>query len=381
ETQYATHGYAALKVTTAHEFFHTIQFRYLYNFDLSWWMEQSAVWMEERAWDDVNDYLAYLHHFFGGSIGNETYPEYYKVTSLNENYPSNFKYGAAIWAMFLAKRYGDSQIRTIWETLRDSSYPHIADFDKAIKNNTSGASGLPDALNEFAIWNYFTRERANTVDFYSDSDRFNVAIDSDFFWSYSPASDSIGIKNLTSRYVELLFVGNWDKNDILKINVIPHNTQLYRSSVVFFNDPYDYEIQPVTQQNTELILSKHWNRAILVTSSAELLNNTSTFTFETGMIPGTAVETAKPYVFDLHGAYPNPFNPSTTIAFSLHQEEQVSIRVFNAQGQKVDDVFSGDMTAGEKYVLWKPSGQAAGVYFIMIQTPSLSKTTKVLLLK
>ena len=50
ESQYATKGYGALRVTTAHEFFHTIHFHYVPSFysQLSWWMEQSAVWMEER---------------------------------------------------------------------------------------------------------------------------------------------------------------------------------------------------------------------------------------------------------------------------------------------------------------------------------------------
>ena len=76
ESQYAVHGYDALRVTTAHEFFHVIHFSYLYNFNLIWWMEQSAVWMEDRAWDDVNDYLAYLYKFFGGIKDDKVYPNF-----------------------------------------------------------------------------------------------------------------------------------------------------------------------------------------------------------------------------------------------------------------------------------------------------------------
>lgn len=47
---FSSHGYDALRVTTAHEFFHTIHFRYMMDLNnLIWWMEQTAVWMEDRG--------------------------------------------------------------------------------------------------------------------------------------------------------------------------------------------------------------------------------------------------------------------------------------------------------------------------------------------
>src|SRR3989339_702181 len=59
-----TLGYPALRVTTAHEFFHAIHFRYYSYMSFNWWMEQTAVWIEDRSWDNVNDYIAYLRAFF-----------------------------------------------------------------------------------------------------------------------------------------------------------------------------------------------------------------------------------------------------------------------------------------------------------------------------
>ena len=55
----------AMKVTAAHEFFHAIQFEYDdWNYDSLWWEENTAVWMEDKVFDAVNDYLNYLGNPF-----------------------------------------------------------------------------------------------------------------------------------------------------------------------------------------------------------------------------------------------------------------------------------------------------------------------------
>ncbi|MFC1508342.1 T9SS type A sorting domain-containing protein [Candidatus Omnitrophota bacterium] len=380
ESQYAVHGYDALRVTTAHEFFHVIHFSYLYNFNLSWWMEQSAVWMEDRAWDDVNDYLAYLYNYYGGEHNGSEYSNLSKTVPLDENNGS-FKYGAAVWAMFLAQKYGDDQVRIIWETLRDSSYPYIGDFDEALKKGTSDTVGLPEALAEFAVWNYFIYDKANTTDFFRDGDLYNGDIKSDLFWNFSPASDSLDITNLTSRYIELLFVGDWEKNDILSVKVQSQNGGSFKSSVLFYNDPYDYEIIPVSKKGDNIPLSKKWNKAILITSCTNTNSYTYSFKFEADMTPSVGIESSPLYAFTLHDSYPNPFNPSTMISFLLPHPEYVSVQVYSASGQKTADIFNGYLSAGEKRVLWKPSGLAGGLYFVRVSTSQESKTMKVMLLK
>ena len=164
EDQYATHGYEALKVTTAHEFFHTIHFGYNSSSRGRWWMEQSAVWMEDRIWTGVNDYLAYLKYYFGDGIKTQ----YYKTYPLNSSL-GNFMYGATIWAHYLVERFGDDIIKYTWEAFREKQYPGIQDFEGVIMQASSGEMGLSGALGEFAAWNYFTADRANTIDFYPES--------------------------------------------------------------------------------------------------------------------------------------------------------------------------------------------------------------------
>lgn len=363
EDQYATKGYDALRVTTAHEFFHTVQFRYYTNYSLIWWMENSSVWMEERVWDDVNDYLVYLNYFFN-----------YKTTSLNTNV-GNYMYGSAIWAIYLAKRYGDDIIKQIWKYISDTKTVDIASFDNVIPN------GLPAAFNEFAVWNYFTNYRANTDDFYPDGDKFPNTMEMDFTKHAFPIVDSLDTNHLTSRYVEFLFLTDWSDNNALKIEILPRETGTFANSILFFNNPYDYRIHTVKPEGETIPLVKPWDRAVMITSCTNTSGEGFRYVFNADYSIYTGVENEPLYAFVLNSAYPNPFNPSTTITFTLSKLCHVSVRVFNIHGQHVAEIFDGELSAGEKRMLWKPSGIAGGTYFVTVITPSGSLTKKMLYMK
>ena len=361
---FATKGYAALRVTTAHEFFHTIHFRYLNKqTDILWWMEHTAVWMEDRAWDDVNDYLAYLSYFF---------EQFYPL----DHTGGFFMYGATIWAHYLAKRFGDDIIRDIWEHLSEHQTAEIAAFDDVIP------IGLPGAFAEFSIWNYFTEHRANTTDFYKDSNLFKEHITSDISINKSTALDTLSTKKLTSRYVEILLAGVSGEDHALGVHVTPLDGGKYINSLIFYNNPFDYRIHIVEPDGEEIPLEKNWEKVILVTSCTNTNGQTYNYLFETAITeccPG--VEEEPLYAFLVHGTFPNPFNPLTTVSFTLPESGTVSIQVYNAIGQKVEDLFEGFLDAGEKQLVWKPSHLSGGVYLIHIKTPLGSKTTKTLFLK
>jgi tetratricopeptide (TPR) repeat protein len=84
--------------------------------------------------------------------------------------------------------------------------------------------------------------------------------------------------------------------------------------------------------------------------------------------------------------YPNPFNPETTIEFSLSSAAAVSVSIYNIKGQKIKDLFSDHLPTGEHSVVWngrdnRGRSVASGVYFYRITTGNDTTVKKMLLLK
>lgn len=94
-----------------------------------------------------------------------------------------------------------------------------------------------------------------------------------------------------------------------------------------------------------------------------------------------SVETEQPMVFDLKGNYPNPFNPSTTISFTLPKTEKVQMDVFNAAGQKIETLVNSYLSAGSHSVTWNAARFSAGVYFYTVKSGDFYGTKKMTLLK
>ncbi len=92
--------------------------------------------------------------------------------------------------------------------------------------------------------------------------------------------------------------------------------------------------------------------------------------------PGTG-----PKSFFLDQNFPNPFNPSTTIRFSVPHRSHVTLAVFNTLGQKVAELVNGDIDAGYHEVQFNASGMASGVYFYRLQADTYAQTRKLLLLQ
>lgn len=91
--------------------------------------------------------------------------------------------------------------------------------------------------------------------------------------------------------------------------------------------------------------------------------------------------TEQPLEWAFDGAYPNPFNPTTTIKFSLKEGAHVNARLFNVMGQEVAKIQNGYMNAGQHNVVVNGSHLASGVYFMTFEAGPLTATRKLVLLK
>ena len=85
---------------------------------------------------------------------------------------------------------------------------------------------------------------------------------------------------------------------------------------------------------------------------------------------------------NIHSLYPNPFNPSLTVSYSLPSETTVSISIYNMLGERVSTLINERyITSGYHRVSWDASAFPSGMYFVKIQTPTIITTKKALLLK
>lgn len=83
----------------------------------------------------------------------------------------------------------------------------------------------------------------------------------------------------------------------------------------------------------------------------------------------------------LFPAYPNPFNPATTLEFGLPDEQNVSVVVYDILGREVAVLADKMYPAGYHKLVWYANQQASGMYFVQLNSGKLIKTKKIVLLK
>jgi len=93
-----------------------------------------------------------------------------------------------------------------------------------------------------------------------------------------------------------------------------------------------------------------------------------------------------PSTLELHQNWPNPFNPATTIAFSLHQAGQVSLKIYDTLGRSIKTLANSYQDAGRHEYVWDgfdDSGQKAssGVYFYQLSHGDKKVTKKMILVE
>jgi len=133
-----------MRVTAAHEYNHAIQFGYDF-FQDTWFLEATAVWMEDRVYDGVNDYLSYVDRWSRMPGVPLT-----RFDAVHETDPLNMKvYGDAVWNRWLDLHFGQQLIRSAWERSDGTSPPSFAPgaYDAALR---ARGSSFFDAFTSFA---------------------------------------------------------------------------------------------------------------------------------------------------------------------------------------------------------------------------------------
>lgn len=108
--------------------------------------------------------------------------------------------------------------------------------------------------------------------------------------------------------------------------------------------------------------------------------------YENQNVVVNADEDLIPLITKLNKNYPNPFNPTTTINYSLKENSKVSLNIYNIKGQKVKQIVNEVLTAGEHSIVWDGTDNnnksiSSGIYFYKMKTENHEETKKMILMK
>jgi len=109
--------------------------------------------------------------------------------------------------------------------------------------------------------------------------------------------------------------------------------------------------------------------------------------FTTGSAVGIEDGDISSPVTRLIGNYPNPFNPSTSIAFEVAKlDETIHLTIYNTRGQAVRNLFSGNPIQPRMSIVWdgkddSGAGVSSGIYFYRLHSPSVDQTRRMILIK
>ncbi len=123
-------------------------------------------------------------------------------------------------------------------------------------------------------------------------------------------------------------------------------------------------------------------------SDAEFtIASADTFNFSAASVSSVAAPQGQlPEAFALEQNYPNPFNPSTTISFALTKAGEVSLAIYNMNGQLVKQLVAGALEAGRHNVAWDATDErgarvTSGMYLYVIKTGDFTAQRKLVLMK
>lgn len=432
---YSMYGYYEdkldiLRVTAAHEFFHAIQFGYdATEFEYTdpydpktfkpYWMEMSAVWMEDVCYDQINDYVNYLPWFYD-------YPWLsLKTFSYNWSVPESLfhAYGSCVFPIFLSEKFGTDIIRRIW--VRCSWFDSASfDFSTDAVLYFDYGSNLNEEFRQFTIWNYFTGVRADPTCFFSEGNLFDTVAVSQTHYSY-PVYDSSIIhppSNLASNYIRFVTGGSPGG---LRIHFDGEDEAAWKVSLIGYKPALaplleEFDLDSLNQEGTlevynwqdyqEIILIPavvNWDSAIFTYSYTAEFDSmlTEVRDEEVDLVYGS---------FTLSQNYPNPFNPVTRIQYTVGSRQtktadgsfahtthervvdgsqfmvrspvHTTLRIYNVRGRLVRTLVDEEKPAGIYSVIWDGKDNqgnpvSSGIYLYKLKCGEFEKTKKMIIIK
>ena len=359
-----------MKVTSAHEFFHAVQFAYNVGAG-GWYMENCATWMEDIIWDDINDNYAYLGLFMSYV--------HRPLTTAN----GAFEYGAFVWPMFLYESWGHDFIRTSWEF--------------CINNNAVTALELTcdqygtlfeEQYINFSLWNYLTAYR-DDGNHYEEGSAYTAARTMRTHDSY-PVDDQSSFLDPTALGCNYILFSNTGQEGDLEIIFNGADSDFWFNHIIkaTSNNSHVYDTMELDDGNDGVYVVEGFQQYAWVALAADLIIGSNADYLYSAHITPTGIDNpvaSAPHDFILRGNYPNPFNGATTISLYSTVDETVKLSVYNILGGKIIDVDYA-LRAGENRINLNMeqagnSPNSSGVYFYRVVSSGREQHGNMLYLK
>lgn len=417
---YSQRPIEALQVTMAHEFFHAIQFWYdaleaCYDAGCTeakqnpYWMEMSAVWMEEDTYDGVNDYYGYLPSYF---------PYVHRslrtfATSPMGDWSTLYCYGAGVFPLYLSEHFGKDIIRRIWEHCGEVSGPNFLEgsLSQALDEVTAGEIDLAQAWSEYGRWLFFTGTRARAGMFSEGSEYPMVPSEKEESGQTAPY-----IRTYSTYPIKPNETGDYRFfPDCFGFNYLDFRTASLDSVLTFgfsgVSDNqglYDWRIGVMAYDRDNLSVSLwkdeelHENKdtfevknfdaysdiviiPTLVNPALTRLNNNYRFSVDdTSIVTRYNQISYGPSKLILSDD--DNLNDSLRVTFKAAEKSPASIRVFTVGGEMVYSLETEVATNDELRRYWGCHNQdgeavASGIYVVRAELGSTNKTFKVLVIR
>ena len=93
------------------------------------------------------------------------------------------------------------------------------------------------------------------------------------------------------------------------------------------------------------------------------------------------IDVINPDIISLGAAYPNPFNPTTSLQLQVGNAGHVTMNVYNVMGQVVETLVNNTMDAGNYNITWDATNFSSGMYVVKAETVNGMASQKVMLIK
>ena len=355
-----------IKVTAVHEFFHSIQFSYNC-FEQLWLMESTAVWSEDKLYNNINDLYRYIYPWFS------TY-NYLPINSQSK------MYGSFILFQYIDEHFGGSEtIKNIWDysnqnssSNNDISFQAI-DYALNLENIT-----FDETFHKMSIANKILNSSVQNPFSYNEAEGYKTVTNGPsnkedilFTKGNSYFIENQNTNNYTSLYYSLSF------DNPIKISLIENSGKLFISAIIKHNELNKWTIRTGKEINIDPNINIDWVSLVISAVSANQNNCNFSLNIEDGFSED----------FTLNAPFPNPSNQNKINFFlEVVQDQTISLTINDLLGRELwnrKEIFN---KSNSDFISWDGKNNygnkvSNGIYFLTAKGINMTQTYKIIFLK